>query len=356
MVKLRRGRVISVQEASGRGSVTNLSVELEPGGEQRAAIAYPDLTGLVEAGDEVVVNVEAQDLGLGSGGFDIVCVNLTRGLSGEGAEGAHVMKLNYTPMQHAVTLLEEELDCPPQYPGLPVSVLALHGQLPAAAFAAWSRSGGARVGYVQTAGGALPGALSDIVPDLLARGMIASHVTVAPCFGGDYEALTLEGALQAAVESLHWDAVLVAPGPGIIGSGSALGHGGLEALHSVHAAVSLRCSVTLAPRLSSGDPRERHHGTSHHSAAVLEMLLARIDVAVPSGITADTRKQLETAYEGGIGHRPVDVPVDDLVQPYRESGLPTETMGRSFEEDEDFFRSALAGGAVLATHLAEWKR
>ncbi len=35
-------------------------------------------------GDEVVVNVAALDLGLGSGGFDVVHVNLTRGLAGSG--------------------------------------------------------------------------------------------------------------------------------------------------------------------------------------------------------------------------------------------------------------------------------
>ena len=38
-------------------------------------------------GDEVVVNTEALDLGLGSGGFDVVHVNLTRGLEGGGAPG-----------------------------------------------------------------------------------------------------------------------------------------------------------------------------------------------------------------------------------------------------------------------------
>ncbi len=38
-------------------------------------------------GDEVVVNVAALDLALGSGGFDVVHVNLTRGLEGGGVEG-----------------------------------------------------------------------------------------------------------------------------------------------------------------------------------------------------------------------------------------------------------------------------
>ena len=36
----------------------------------------------------MVVNVAARDLGLGSGGFDIVHVNLTRGLEGDRARRA----------------------------------------------------------------------------------------------------------------------------------------------------------------------------------------------------------------------------------------------------------------------------
>ena len=51
-------------------------------GEARPAWADTSLVGEVAVGDEVVVNTEAADLGLGSGGFDIVHVNLTRGLDG----------------------------------------------------------------------------------------------------------------------------------------------------------------------------------------------------------------------------------------------------------------------------------
>ncbi len=68
MLKLRRGRVVSVEEANDR--VIRFTVDLE--GETRPAIAYPGLTGPLAEGDEVIVNVEAADLGLGSGGFDIV--------------------------------------------------------------------------------------------------------------------------------------------------------------------------------------------------------------------------------------------------------------------------------------------
>ena len=43
-------------------------------------VAYPRLTGPVALGDEVLVNTQARDLALGSGGFDVLYANLTRGL------------------------------------------------------------------------------------------------------------------------------------------------------------------------------------------------------------------------------------------------------------------------------------
>jgi Protein of unknown function (DUF3866) len=351
MLELRRGRVTSVENADGRSA----RVVVEVDGEARPAVGYPALIGPLAVGDEVIVNVEALRRGLGSGGFDIVCANLTHGLGGSGDPDAHVMKLNYTPLQHAVRAVEEELERAPAALSLPVVVLALHGQLPPAAFALSRRSPGARVGYVQTAGGALPGQLSDVVADLLAREMIADHVTVAPCFGGLREAITLEGALHAGSETLGWDAALVGPGPGIIGSASALGHGGMAALHSAHAALSLGCPVTVAPRMSSGDPRERHRGVSHHTAAVLSLLLRPVEVAVPEALAGEARAELERAV-AGTGHVPIEVDVDQLLRPYEESGLPAVTMGRKLRDDEDFFRAALAAGVVLAERIEAGER
>ena len=65
---------------AGAGS----SAEKPRSGLRRAAVADVGLLGVAEVGDEVIVNVEALDLGLGSGGFDIVHVNLSRGLGGGG--------------------------------------------------------------------------------------------------------------------------------------------------------------------------------------------------------------------------------------------------------------------------------
>jgi hypothetical protein len=347
VLELRLGRVRSVEHDDDR--LAKLVVDV--GGEARRAVGYPRLTGPLAVGDEVIVNVEAQDLRLGSGGFDIVCANLTRGLDGSGETDSHVMKLNYTPLQHAVRPVEEGLEPAPSALALPVCVLALHGQLPPAAFALARRSPGACVGYVQTAGGALPGALSDVVADLLEREMIVDHVTVAPCFGGSREAMTLEGALHAASGQLGWEAALIGPGPGIIGSASALGHGGIEALHSAHAALSLGCPVTLAPRISAGDPRERHRGLSHHTAIVLGLMLRPVEVPVPDAVASEARAQLERAAATGVGHTLVEVDADELLRPYEESGLPAATMGRELRDDEDFFRAALAAGVALGDRL-----
>jgi hypothetical protein len=341
MLELRPGRVLSVEQASER----LIRCTVEVGGRQRAAVAYPSLTGPLAPGDEVIVNVEAADLGLGSGGFDIVHAGPLRGPAGDGQD-AHVMKLNYTSLQHAVSPVEEGLERLARPLAMPVGVLALHGQLPCAAFALSARAPGARVGYVQTGGGALPGALSDVVEELLERELIADHVTAGPSFGGRHDAITVEGALDAGARRLAWDFALAGPGPGILGSASALGHGGLAALSSAHAALSLGCRVVLAPRLSSADRRERHRGLSHHTATVLELLLRPVQVAVPAG-EGEGAAALRATLSGGA-HEAVEVDVADLFDSYLESGLPVTTMGRTAAEDREFFLAGLAGGAALA--------
>jgi hypothetical protein len=327
---LRRGTVVSVDP---------LAVEVD--GEERRAWADEVLLGEMRAGDEVVVNAAALDLGLGSGGFDVVHVNLTRGLGGGVEVDAHVMKLNYMSLQHPVDPVEAD-SSEAARKKVPVAVLPLHGHLAPAAWAATQAWPGTRVGYVQTAGGALPGSLSRDVAELRERGLIVGHVTAAPAYGGEREALSTVGALDAAAGALGWDAVLVGPGPGIIGSDTEFGHGGMAALDSAHAALSLKLPTIISPRLSSGDPRERHRGLSHHTATVLGLLLAPVTVAIPEG-APDLASQVSGASVGL--HRVEQAPVD--LDGYAASGLPRTTMGRALAEDPLFFEAPLAAGARL---------
>lgn len=347
-LKLRLGTVVAAEP---------LTVEVA--GERRAAWADPASVGEVREGDQVVVNTNAVDLGLGSGGFDVVHVNLTRGLEAQGAEAVHVMKLNYTSLQHPVEPVEPELDtddAPART--IPVLVFHLHGQLSPILWAAARE--GVRIGYLQTLGGALPGTLSRDVAELRERDLLAAHVTAGPAYGGEREAITAAGGIDAAARLLGWDACVAGPGPGILGSASRLGHGGLAALDTLHAALALGMPTLLAPRLSSSDPRARHRGLSHHSRTVLELVLAPVRVPVPEIETegwpllgsdapegGSRQEALEDLIEVTKGKHDLAVETVDLAG-YASSGLPARTMGRDLDEDPLFFAASLAAGTALA--------
>jgi hypothetical protein len=338
---LRRGVVVSAEP-----------LEVEIGGERRRAWADTVLLGEMREGDEVVVNVVALDLGLGSGGFDVVHVNLTRGLESGGGGAGHVIKLNYTSLQHPVEPVEGDAAVisdgmrpkrlpRKEGPGIPVAVLPLHGHLAPAAWAAAQVSPGLRVGYIQTGGGALPGSMSRDVVELRAR-LLCGQITAAPAYGGEHEAISTVGALDAAANRLGWEAILIGPGPGIIGSDTTYGHGGMIALDNAHASLSLGLRTLISPRLSSADPRERHHGLSHHTRTVLDLLLAPVDLAVPKGYPA-TASELGDA--AGDRHNLLEAAPD--LATYAASGLSTTTMGRSLQEDELFFAAPLSAGRLL---------
>ena len=335
MLTLRRGVVVMAGEGE---AVQELEVEVD--GERRPAQVDVPLVGACREGDEVLVNVAARDLGLGSGGFDLVHANLTRGLDGEGVRGAHVMKLNYTSLQHAVAPVEgERLQVPL---ARPAAVFGLHGQLAPLAWAFSQAAGaGARLGYVQTAGGALPGSLSRVVGELRGRGLLAGHVTAGPAFGGEGEAITTAGAVHHGLAEAGWDAAVCGPGPGILGSASALGHGGMVALDSVHATLALGCPTLLVARMSSADPRERHRGLSHHTRTVLDLVLAPVVVALPADAELD-------GHVDDLGDRHDVRRVDVELEGYAATGLPARTMGRDLGEDPLFFAAALAAGRELA--------
>ena len=226
---------------------------------------------------------------------------------------------------------------------MPVAVLPLHGHLAPAAWAAAQARPGIRVGFVQTAGGALPGSLSRDVADLRERGLLCGHITASPSYGGEHEALSTVGALDAAANALGWDAVLVGPGPGIIGSDTEFGHGGMSALDNAHASLSLGLPTILSPRLSSGDPRERHRGLSHHTATVLELLLAPVTVAIPE--SASRASSRSTASAGRHRVKPVRVDLDG----YAASGLPTSDHGAPASRRPALLRSPPGGRNPLAT-------
>jgi hypothetical protein len=298
-------------------------------------VAYVDLTGPVEEGDDVLVNVQARELELGSGGFDVLHANLSRGLELPAEAGAHVMKLPYTPIQFAVRHGEEDEKLPRTLDGVPVVACSLHSQV--APVCAALR--GLHVAYVQVPGGALPVALSDTVRSLRAGGLVDLTIGAGACFGGDVDAVNVYSALALAAARAA-DVVVVSIGPGIVGTGTRLGHGGLAAADALDAALELGGRAILALRISELDSRERHRGLSHHTEAVISLGSGAYEVPWPKGC-------------------PIEAPTADSatvvdVTGWREAcaQLPLSHMGRGPDEDPWFFAAAFAAGRVAREMVA----
>jgi hypothetical protein len=167
---------------------------------------------------------------------------------------------------------------------------------------------------VQLEGGALPVARSDTVRELQARGLVEAVAAAGACFGGDVECVSVWSAL-AWTKGRDADIAVCSIGPGIVGTGTRLGHGGLAAVTAANAALALGGQPVVAARVSEADGRERHRGVSHHTQAVLGLVLG--DVAVG---------------ENGEGWQDAC------------AGLPLSHMGRGPDQDPAFFEAAFAAG------------
>jgi hypothetical protein len=325
-LRLRRATVTAIAErVSG---LVRMEVDGEP------CIAYPNLTGPVVLGDEVVVNTQALELGLGSGGFHVLHTNLTRGLGLTTAPDAHVMTLPYTPMQAARRFAEEADVDVERLDGMPVVCCTLHSQVaPVAAALA-----GRRVIYAQVAGGALPVSLSDTLRELRRRGLVAETIAIAPCIDGDLQCSSVPAALLVA-RSRGAEAVIAAVGPGMLGTGSAFGHGATTLAEVANSTDALGGRAVLAVRVSHGDDRKRHRGVSHHTRAVL---------ALSSPIAAWPREAPDPP--GWLEPR-AEIAADG----WREAcaGLSLDHMGRGVDEDPRFFEAAFAAGRLAAETRAD---
>ena len=330
------------------------------------ALAYPALTGFPRAGDRVLLNTTALDLGLGTGGYALV-VAIPDRLPPDPAPGGHLVKARYTPLQATVAGADEQgsphhaiLRDADDIGGMPVVVADLHSALAAVlagVFDEAERTGGAgdetgdenirrpRVVYVMQDGGALPAWFSRTCAALKEAGWLVATVTTGQAFGGDLETVTVHTGLLAARHVLAADIAVVAQGPGNLGTGTRWGYSGVAAGEAVNAVAALGGRAVACLRLSEADPRERHRGISHHSlTAYGRVALARADVVVP-GLPGRFGAQVSAGAAAlAARHAIVTVPVDGLEAALRDAPAPLSTMGRGLEEDLAYFLAAAAAG------------
>jgi hypothetical protein len=369
------------------------------------ALAYPALVGDLRVGDTVLLNVSALARGLGTGGYALVVApgSPDRLPADPPAGPGHLVKARYTPLQAMVLGVDDQesphhevLRDADDLAGLPVVVADLHSALPAVvagvryADALLSRPGSGvpplRVAYVMTDGGALPAWFSMAVAGLREAGWIEACLTAGQAFGGDHEAVTLHTALLAARHVVGADVVVVAQGPGNLGTGTRWGFSGVAAGEAVNAAGVLGGRPVASLRVSGADARERHLGVSHHSlTAYGRVALTPADVVVPVFDPAATPGGGDAVVGGGeqpgthvpdpqehldahlaaVGrrvaqqarslgepagrHRLVEVAAGaDLLTALGGSPVRLSTMGRGLAQDPAAFLAAAAAGAHAA--------
>ena len=351
MITWRDGTVAGVRR-EWPGAV-ELDVLVE--GKRVRALAYPALTGRPQAGDRVLVNTSALDLGLGTGGYALVVAVPDR-LPPDPVLAGHLVKARYTPLQATVLGADEQgsphhdvLRDADDIGGMPVVVADLHSALPAVLAGVFDGAERgrerARVVYVMQDGGALPAWFSRTCATLKDAGWLAATVTTGQSFGGDLETVTVHTGLLAARHVLGADIAVVAQGPGNLGTGTRWGFSGVAAGEAVNAAAVLGGRPVASLRVSDSDPRERHRGISHHSlTAYGRVALARADVVVP---VLDGAFGLQVAAQAAplsTRHELVTVPLDGLEAALRACPAPLSTMGRGLDEDLAYFLAAAAAG------------
>jgi hypothetical protein len=320
-------------------------VELDDGSRAYTVTA---LIGAVAAGDEVVVNTTAVDLGLGTGGWHVVHWNLTR-REWDAPGPGHVLKLRYTSLQVDTGVAEEQHPAlPSALDGCPVVACGLHSQLAPVTAALRACRPEWRIAYVMTDAAALPLALSDLVAGLRRAGFVDVTVTAGQAFGGDLEAVNVPSALMLARGVAAADAVVVAMGPGGVGTATPLGFGALEQAAVLDAVEWLGGTPIACLRYSDADARDRHRGLSHHSVTVLARAThARAVAAVPEDVPAVA----EALAEAGVDrrHRVVTVSVPDVASLLAAADIEVTTMGRGAGDEPGFFAVAAAAGVAAAS-------
>jgi Protein of unknown function (DUF3866) len=332
-----------------------LELTVTADGAELPALAYPALTGRPEVGDQVLVNVTALELGLGTGGYALVA-GLPGRLPADPPLAGHLVKARYTPLQATVPGADEQgspyhdlLADADDLAGMPVVVADLHSALPAIVAGLRAAGGPVTVAYLMLDGGALPAWFSRTAAALRAAGWLAGTVTTGQAFGGDLETVTVHTGLLAARHALGAQVTVVTQGPGNLGTGTRWGFSGVACGDAVNAVAALGGRPVACLRVSAADPRPRHQGVSHHSLTSYgRVALARAEVAVPVLPGPFGERVAGQAAALAARHDLVAVPVDGLMDALAACPVPLSTMGRGLADDPAYFLAAAAAGRHAA--------
>lgn len=357
LLKLKTGKVLSILSNSQQIQI----VELEINGEKSQGINYPALTGQIEENDIVQLNATAIELGLGTGGFHYVTAILNRNINSSLDKG-HIMKLRYTPHQIKVLAVEEQESPHHQLikdfktlNNKPVIIGFLHSMVVPCIAGIRAINPGLKVSYIMSDGGALPIAFSRNIRKLQELEWLHGTITIGHAFGGDLEAINIYSGLAAAAEIQNSDIIIVAMGPGIVGTGTQLGTTALEVGQIINAVGSLGGRPIVIPRISFNDQRQRHRGLSHHTITVLEKIaLIGANVVLPNLNDMQKKDYLMEQIKNHHLENKHQIFFEDGetgLEILKENNIFIQTMGRSLTEEVEFFLTACAAGVFTAKSM-----
>jgi hypothetical protein len=356
-----------VQCLSCGEAVQEVLVTMEDSSTGRA-VYYLNNNRPLDIGDQVMLNTTTAKLKLGSGGVHFVAdvrnfITPNRIKHEESHKQGHIVKLRYTPMQRVVLAVEEEaspfhslFQKELSLEAMPVLIGELHSMLPIAM--CWIRhrrqqqiEAGVlaleqpRIAYIMSDGAALPIAWSKHVAKLEESGWLNTTITYGQAYGGKLEAVNKFTALLAARHAAAGDITIVTMGPGIVGTGTPLGHSALEVGELVNAVHALGGVPIVIPRISFADSRQRHQGISHHTLVSLQTV-AQSSAILPIPLLASKQAEFLSEqlrqYQCHLKHQVISVStvdwqeVEDALKLYPE---PITTMGRGLHNDDLFFLS-----------------
>ncbi len=371
------------------------------GKEKCKAVNYNNITGLIKIGDQVVVNTTAVELGLGTGGYHFVVLNLryldksrdklksestqkknsdsidkderdksslikndivgTDKLnknynkkindnriyedSHQSRNSGHIMKMRYTPFQIKTLCAEEQMspyhDVINEFESLnelPVILIPLHSLLAPLSITYKTLFPDKKIVYIMSEGGSLALDFSNLVRKLVSEGYIDNTITFGNAFGGDYESVNIFSALAVASELLKADLIIVGMGPGIVGTSTKYGFSGVENAFIEKAVRILKGKSIVVPRVSFADTRKRHFGISHHSITLLsELITDSIEIALPKNDYLENQINKGNLFSR---HNFEFYSIDEVERILEESGFNYNSMGRNLKDDPLFFITA----------------
>lgn len=364
----RNAKVLKLARSWGRATELDAEITAAPEGatcflpgETVRAIALTKLVGQIGIGDDIRIDCSALAKNLGTGGYATV-LSGSRLPADSLPTAGHIVKARYMPHQHVVQSVEEpdsphhqimaEATC---LEGAPVLVADLHSAVPAVVAGIRSQDPTARIAYVWDDTAALPLAFSMSIAKMRECADLDCTITSGQSFGGDLEAASMPSALLAARHVAKADYIVVAQGPGNLGTATRWGFSGTATAQALHVAHALGGIPIPVVRASQADPRSKHLGISHHTLSVLnQLVLIQLDVPIVDSNSLSLSEAAKTALENSARalaqrHTVHRVSSKSALACLKHATVPLRTMGRGLSEDALAFAAASAAGIYAAT-------